>query len=224
MDRRGFLRAAVAVGATGLASALAGCAPDEPTALEASRPPIPKGTDVTETTGTRTLLVYFSRPGENYYYGERIDLEVGNTQVAAEMIAGMIPVDTHRIEAADPYPDEYEATVERNVREQDADARPAISETPPSLDGYDTILLGSPIWNVQAPMIMRTFVESVDLTGKTIQPFVTYAVSGMGSARTDYQAMCPDSTVGEGLAIRGEEVRDAQNDINRWLQGIGLLA
>jgi flavodoxin len=224
LDRRSFLRATVALGATGLASALAGCAPAGPTSIEASRSPTPKGTDVPETTGTRTLLVYFSRAGENYHYGDRIDLEVGNTQVAAEMIAGAIPVDTYRIEAADPYPDDYEATVERNVREQDADARPAISGTLPSLDGYDTILLGSPIWNVQAPMIMRTFVDSVDLVGKTIQPFVTYAVSGMGTVRSDYQDMCPDSTVGDGLAIRGEEVGDAQPDIDRWLQGIGLLA
>jgi FMN-dependent NADH-azoreductase len=60
----------------------------------------------------------------------------------------------------------------------------------PSLDAYDTILLGSPVWNVQAPMIMRTFIESVDLAGKTIHPFVTYAVSGMGSVRTDYGASC----------------------------------
>jgi len=223
MDRRSFLRATVALSATGLASALAGCAPAGPTVIEASRSPVPKGTDVTDPTGTSSLLVYFSRPGENYYYGDRIDLEVGNTQVAAEMIAAAIPVDTRRIEAAEPYPDDYEATVERNVREQNANARPAITGTLPSLDRYDTILIGSPIWNVQAPMIMRTFVESVDLAGKTIHPFVTYAVSGMGTVRTDYQDMCPNSTIGEGLAIRGEEVNDAQPDISRWLQLIGLL-
>ena len=54
-------------------------------------------------------------------------------------------------------------------------------------------------------MIMRTFVESVDLSGKTIFPFVTYAVSGLGRTIDDYTRLCPRSTIGEGLAVRGEE-------------------
>ena len=53
----------------------------------------------------RILLAYFSRPGENYYYGGRRDLDVGNTQVLAEMIADLIDCDVFRIEAAEPYPD-----------------------------------------------------------------------------------------------------------------------
>ena len=73
------------------------------------------------------LLAYFSRAGENYYYGGRIDLEVGNTEVVANMIASTITADVYRIEAADPYPESYEATVERNKREQDDEARPAIA-------------------------------------------------------------------------------------------------
>jgi hypothetical protein len=80
-----------------------------------------------------------------------------------------VVVDVYRIEAADPYPEGYEATVERNATEQREDARPAIANPLPLGDGYDTMLLGSGIWNVQPPMIMRTFVESVDLTGMTIR-------------------------------------------------------
>src|SRR6266542_4000076 len=75
----------------------------------------------------------------------------------------------HRIEAADPYPDDYDPTVERNVREQQADARPAIANPLTSIERYDTVLLGSPIWNVRAPMIMSTFTESLDFTGKTLR-------------------------------------------------------
>lgn len=54
------------------------------------------------------------------------------------------------------------------MREQQGDARPKIASTLPSLNGYDTILLGSPIWNVQEPMIMRTFIEALDWTGKAV--------------------------------------------------------
>ena len=93
-------------------------------------------------------------PARHYYYGERIDLEVGNTEVVAILIASTIAVDVYRIHAADPYPYSYEETVQRNKQEQDDEARPAIAGPLPR-GGCDTVLLGSPIWNVRPPMIMR---------------------------------------------------------------------
>lgn len=198
---------------------LAGCAP-RPISLTPA--PSPKEDSLTTTTRARTLMVYFSRAGENYDNGGRTNLTVGNTKIAAGMIADLVSVDSYEIIAADPYPEDYEATVERNVHEQRDNARPAIAGPLPDLGAYDTILLGSPVWNVQAPMIMRTFVEAVDLAGKTVHPFVTYAVSEMGSVQTNYEEMLPESDVTEGLAVRGETVKDAGPDIQTWLQRIGL--
>jgi flavodoxin len=171
----------------------------------------------------RALLAYFSRAGENYYYGDRIDLEVGNTEVVAGIIADLAEVDVYEITPADPYPEDYEATVRRNVQEQAADARPEIAGSLPDLAGYDTVMLGSGVWNVQAPMIMRTFIESVDLDGRTVLPLVTYAVSGMGRVTDDYRRMLPESTIGEGLAIRGEEAADARPEVRAWLRRADLL-
>ena len=174
-------------------------------------------------SSARVLLAYFSRPGENYYYGGRRDLEVGNTELLARMIAELIDCDVYRIEAADPYPASYDATVQRNVTEQDSDARPAIANPLDSIAGYDTVLLGSPIWNVRAPMIMTTFTDDHDFTGKTILPFVTYAVSGLGSVERDYAAACPGARIGDGLAVRGEEVSQHRTDVEAWLEAAGLL-
>jgi flavodoxin len=170
------------------------------------------------------LLAYFSRAGENYYNGGRRRLTVGNTEVVAGMISRLIGCDVHRIAAANPYPDDYEPTVARNVREQNENARPAIANPLTSIDRYDTVLLGSPIWNVRAPMIMTTLVEGLDFAGRTIHPFTTYAMSGLGSTERDYAASCLGAKLGEGLAVRGEEVADAQPDIEAWLRRIGLLA
>jgi flavodoxin len=176
------------------------------------------------TDGPRVLLAYFSRAGENYYYGDRIDLTVGNTQVVADLIRAAISVDVYRIEAADPYPDGYDDTVARNVREQETNARPAIAIPLPNLDGYDTVLLGSGVWNVRPPMIMSTFADSVDLTGKRLVPFVTYAVSGLGRTIDTYTALAPGATIGEALAVQGEEAADAGGDVDAWLRRIGLLS
>ena len=169
------------------------------------------------------MLAYFSRAGENYYYGGRTELQVGNTDVLAGMISQRIECDVYRIEPADPYPHDYAETVRRNVREQDAGARPAIASPLASIERYDTVLLGSPIWNVRAPMIMSTFAERLDFTGKTILPVVTYAVSGLGTTARDYAAACPGRAIGEGLAVRGEEVREAGAAVEAWLRRVGLL-
>lgn len=174
-------------------------------------------------SGTRVLLAYFSRPGENYFNGGRTDLKTGNTEVLARMISEHIECDVHRIEAVDAYPDGYDATVARNVREQEADARPAIANPLSGIDRYDVVLLASPVWNVRAPMIMSTFAERYDFRGKAVHPVTTHVMSGLGTTERDYAALCPGANIGEGLAVRGEEVREADAEVRSWLRSIGLL-
>ena len=158
----------------------------------------------------RILLAYFSRPGENYWYGGRRNLEVGNTEVLARMIRARLDCDVHRIEAADPYPDDYEATVAAQ-RARAGRGRPARRSPTRCARStrYDTILLASPIWNVRAPMIMTTFAERYDFAGKTVLPVTTHAMSGLGNTPDDYAESCRGARIGTGLAVRGEKVRSA---------------
>lgn len=72
------------------------------------------------------------------------------------LIADELGCDSCRIEAADPYPVEYDPTVARTSREPDDDARDEIDGELPDLTGCDTLVLGSPIWGLQAPLIMQT--------------------------------------------------------------------
>jgi flavodoxin len=221
LGRRSFLRGALVGGAGVVFGAQTGGSfTSSPRHVEAEPALSPAAAT---PTGSNILLVYFSRAGENYSYGGRIDLEVGNTEVLAGMIGSLIGCDIYRIDPVDPYPDDYDETVVRNVREQEVDARPAIANPPASIEPYDVVLLGSPIWNVRAPMIMSTFAEGFDFAGKTVFPFTTHAMSGLGTTARDYAASCPGATIGEGLAVRGEEVRDAGAAVESWLRRIGLL-
>ncbi|MDM8084481.1 flavodoxin [Cellulomonas cellasea] len=215
ITRRAALHTALASAA---ALALAACANPEGRAPTTTEP-----SPMTTPTSGRTLLVCFSRTGENYWDGGRRDLDVGNTEALAVMIAARTGCDLHRIEAADPYPHGYDDTVARNVREQDADARPAIAGDLPDLAGYDTVILASPIWNVRPPMIMSTFAESVPLGGRTLLPVTTHAMSGLGRAVEVYAALAPEATIGEGLAVRGEQVAEAGPELDRWLSVVGLI-
>lgn len=219
----------VGVAGTLLGAGAAACSASAPSSSQPTSSQVPTqlpamgATEGPRQKGGRVLLAYFSRAGENHYYGDRIDLEVGNTEVLAGMIRELTGCDVHRIEAADPYPEDYEATVERNTREQDSSARPAIANPLPDLDQYDTVLLASGIWSNRAPMIMTTFTEGLDFTGKTVRPVTTYAMSRLGTTERDYANSCPGAVIGEGLAVRGEEVREARADLETWLGRTQLL-
>jgi flavodoxin len=221
MRRRAFLRlglAGVSGAAVGLWSACGSESPRgaRPNPTRSPQPARAKG-------GGRILLAYFSRPGENYWNGGRRNLEVGNTELLARAISARLDCDVHRIEPADPYSAVYDETVERNVREQNADARPEISNPLASIDEYSTILLASPIWNVRAPMIMTTFAERYDFAGMTVHPVTTHAMSGLGTTPQDYARECKAARIGTGLAVRGEQARSAQAEVDSWLRRAGLL-
>lgn len=219
IGRRDFLRlAATGVAGTAVGVSLSACGEDSP---ERAGPPASPRRGANRSI----LLAYFSRPGENYWNGGRRDLRVGNTEVLAGMVAERLDCDVYRIEAAEPYSDDYEATVQRNVREQNTDARPGISDPLDSIGRYDTILLASPIWNVRAPMIMSTFAERHDFSGKTVLPVTTYAVSGLGTTAQDYAQACRGARIGTGLAVRGEEVRSGgARAVAAWLRRSRLSA
>jgi flavodoxin len=218
ISRRTLLRGATTAAAGIAAAGLTACASTPPPGTSTSA-----GDSVTPSvTSDRVLLAYFSRAGENYWNGGRRFLQTGNTEVLAGMIGDRIDCEVYRIDAAEPYSDRYDPTVERNTREQDSNARPQIATTVPDLSAYDTVLLGSPIWNVQPPMIMATFVEAVELSGKTVRPFVTYAVSGLGSTEAFYRDLDTGARLGDGLAVRGEEVTQSGDVLDRWLRAAGL--
>jgi len=70
---------------------------------------------------------------------------------------------------------------------------------------------------------MSTCLDAADLSGKTVLPFTTHAMSGLGTVLRDYARLAPAATLGDGLAVQGEEAADAAPDIERWLRGAGLL-
>ncbi|MBM7489385.1 flavodoxin [Micromonospora luteifusca] len=220
--RRSLLRlSGVGVAGAAVAAASGGCAADSGPQPTASTAP---GRSTALGGRPAVLVAYFSRAGWNYHNGGRRFLRTGNTQRLADMIGELIGCDVHRIEAADPYSDDYDETVARNVREQNADARPAIANPLPSVDRYTTVLLASGIWNVRAPMIMSTFAEGYDFTGKTVHPITTYAMSGLGTTERDYAASCRGATVATGLAVRGEEVDAAGPTVQTWLKQNNLIS
>ena len=116
----------------------------------------------TEPNGDSNVLVaYFSQSG--------------NTEEMAAHIAEQTGGEILEIRPETPYPTDYNECGDVALEERDSNARPAIADLPESMDGYDTILIGYPIWWHTAPMIIGTFLENYDLTGVDIYPFTQSA-------------------------------------------------
>lgn len=208
--------------------ALTGCGQTEGEAEPADDQTLQEETaaaDQTDGAQAKTLVVYFSRTGEQYGVGE---IEKGNTAIVADIIAEQTVADTFEIlPKEDNYPYTYDELTEVAKQEQNDNARPAIKDEVPDLSEYETIFIGAPVWWGDWPMIMYTFFEDNQdvLAGKTLFPFSTHAGSGLSGFDRKLAGACPDSTVGEGIAIEGT---DAQNDqagvkesVSNWLAGLG---
>lgn len=90
-----------------------------------------------------------------------------------------------------------------SVEMNDPAARPAMARRLETPDEYDTIYLGFPIWWYVAPRIVESFLESCDLTGKTLIPFATSGGSGMGETVAVLRRLFPAAVWKEGRVVNG---------------------
>ncbi len=171
---------------------------------------------------SKVLVAYFSRGGMNYVNGSIVKLPVGNTQVCAQTIARITGGVLFHIAPETPYPEDYYACTEAAKRESRAKSRPAILGTVENMAEYNTVILCHPNWWGTMPMPVWTFLAAYDFAGKRIAPLCTHEGSGIGRSPKDIAALCPGSQVLQGLAIRGSKVRQAEGEIRRWLQELGL--
>ena len=170
----------------------------------------------------RILVAYFSRAGLNYVNGAIVHLPVGNTEVAARLIAEATDGDLFRITPEKEYPEDYNECTATAQRELHAGSRPKITGGEANMAAYDTVLLGYPNWWGTMPMPVFTFLEANDFSGKTIAPFCTHEGSGLGRSTRDIALACPGSKVLKGLAIHGVAVWRSEADVRRWLNELGL--
>lgn len=166
-----------------------------------------KADNIENSSNRKSLVVYFSRTGEQYGVGV---INKGNTAIAADMIIEQTGADSFEIlPKNDNYPMTYKELTDVAKEEQNQNARPEIASPPANLDSYDTVYLGYPIWWGDLPMICYTFLESYDFSGKTIIPFCTHAGSGNAGTQSKIQSAVSNADVKEVLAITGA---DTQND------------
>ena len=146
----------------------------------------------------------------------------GNSRTLAGYARDITGGDIFEIVPAQPYPSQYRATTEQARKELDDNYLPAIKNQINNLSSYDTIILCYPNWWGTIPQIVKRFLQDNDFSGKTIAPICTHEGSRMGRSLTDIRALCPNSTITEGLDVRGGSVGSARNTVRDWINKIGI--
>lgn len=165
-----------------------------------------------------TLIVYFSRKGENYWNGSIKNLSKGNTEIVAEMIADITGGELFQVETVKTYAEAYYECIDEAKKELREVARPELKQYCDDLDGCKNLVIGFPNWWGTMPMAMFTFLEHYDLSGKRIFPFCTNEGSGMGSSERDLKKICKGAEVKSGLSIHGAEAAQSRSKVEEWIK------
>ena len=165
---------------------------------------------------TDTLVVYYSRKGENYMPDGIRVLEKGNSCVAAEHIQKALGADIFEIDTVNAYAENYRECCMQAVAEAKSGARPELKAFVADMSRYHNVFVCFPCWCGTAPMCVFTFLEHYDLSGKKIIPLCTHEGSGLANAPRDLEKSCPGAQVLEGLAVRGHQVAESFEQIAAW--------
>ncbi|MDE6810951.1 MAG: flavodoxin [Muribaculaceae bacterium] len=158
-----------------------------------------------QATDSKVLVAYYSA--------------TGTTEKAAERVADATGGQLYRIEPVEPYTEadlDYENKDSRSAKENvDRSLRPEIKK---GLDvaQYETVYLGFPVWWDKAPLVINTFLESYDFSGKNIIVFATAHSSGLTPSYETLKTDFPKYNFEEGsiLNVQGEKSFD------EWVEGL----
>lgn len=170
----------------------------------------------------KILIVYLSRTNNTKAIAEMIHKNVGGTLVALQL--------------ENPYPEDYRATVDQVARENETGFLPPLKTKIDNIRRYDVVFIGFPTWGMQLPPPMKSFLKEYNLSGKTVVPFNTHGGYGIGTTFDTVKELCPNSTVVDGFSIKGgverdgilfvmegEKEKEANLEVKRWLENIGMI-
>lgn len=181
----------------------------------------------TGENGTKSLVVYFSRMGEIPGQADAVssatvnsnsEMSGSDTEAAAKMIQQLTGADLYQLKTDRYYRKSFTGTAARAWIENILNMRPALAAKPENLDQYDTIYIGYPIWWFNAPMAVGSFLESYDLSGKTVIPFCTSQDNDISVSMDYIRTAANGANVLEGYRIHNADIED----VKEWLQRIDV--
>ena len=154
----------------------------------------------------RALVAYLSRSG--------------NTRVIAGALSRRFGANLFEIRTVEPYPEDYEETVERARQQRDAAATPELAEQVADIARYQMLFLGFPIWGGALPAPARSFLTTHDLSDKTVALFITHGGYGPGSAAETIAELAPRARLVEPFVLECDQERATLDRVSAWLDSV----
>lgn len=190
---------------------LSGCARAEPSAKA----------DTDTIAQKDILIVYLTR--------------TKNTEAVAKMIQQQVGGKLVSLELQNPYPENYQAIVQKVQQENETGFLPPLKTTIDNIENYDVVFIGFPTWGMRLPPPMKSFLNQYNLSGKTVVPFNTNGGYGLGSSLETIRQLCPNSFIKEAFTVKGgierdgilfvmegEKAKEVKHEVNVWLNKIGF--
>lgn len=164
----------------------------------------------------KTLVIYYSRRGENYWNGSIKKLAKGNTEIVAEFIQQAVNADLFEVQTVQAYAKDYYDCIDEAKVELRKQARPELKHYLDDISAYDNIVVAGPCWWGTYPMAIFSQLERLDFTGKKVFPVMTHEGSGLAGSTAALRKYCQGATVGAGLAIHGAEATQSAAVVADW--------
>ena len=152
---------------------------------------------------SKTLVAYFSASGV--------------TAKLAERLAEGIDADLFEIKPEKPYTKAdlnwHDRKSRSSLEMNDRSCRPAIGSKIDNMGQYEVVFVGFPVWWYREPSIIDTFMEQYDFSGKTVIPFATSGMSGIGDSGSNMQALAPGAKVEKGKRF---PARTSSKELAEW--------
>lgn len=199
---------------------------EEPDTKSVSEETIDIETTSTEPGNANNILIaYFSVPesdGVDALAGASRVVEDGTVYGNTQWIAHRIQEETggtlFAIETVQKYPGDHEALVDQADTEKSQNARPELSTHIGTLDEYEVVFIGYPIWWAELPMPLYSFLEEHNFSGKTIIPFSSHGGNGFADTIATLTESEPDAEVMEnGFTVSRQSVQNSKEEIIAWL-------
>ena len=154
---------------------------------------------------SKVLVAYFSAGGV--------------TAKMAKKLADTIGADLFEITPEEPYTKAdlnwMDKKSRSSVEMNDRNCRPAIRSRLESMAQYDVVFVGFPVWWYREPSIIDTFMEAYDFSGKTIIPFATSGMSGIGDSGKNMQDLAKGAKVLPGMRFKNSV---SSGELKTWAE------
>ena len=149
--------------------------------------------------------------------------QTSNTKNVAQEIATRLNADIEEIVPVVAYDGEFEATIQRCMKEREEGIKPEIKPLASDLANYDVIFIGYPVWFGTFAPPVGAFLDNVDLSGKKVVPFCTFGSGGLESSMKDLAEKQPNAEILPGYGVRAARLAAVPKEVDQFLKAGGFI-